>query len=1063
MDKSTEKECSFLKPIKLPAILLSLVMGSLYAFPVSAASINGKIALTGAIVQQSRRTIQGIVKDEKGEPVTGANVLVKGTTNGTVTDIEGKFALEVQSGATLQISYLGYLTQEMPANKQNFTIVLQEDSKKLDEVVVLGYGAQSRKSDLSASIGILKDVEGLKDRPVSSTEAMLQGQIPGVTVVAQGGDPTSTPSIVIRGQGSTSSENVLWVVDGVPGAPFNVNDIESIVVLKDAASAAIYGAHSGSAGVILVTTKSAKAGKPSINYEGTFGVRTATNLPQSLTIEQEKQVRSQSYAAAGQSLPAGWDTTLNPEVATTRTDWMDEIFRSAFYQRHNFSINGGTENFTNRVSFNYNDDEGALLGTYNKTISTRYNGSYKIDKYITISEDATYKETKKRGTNTDSGYSGVILSALYMPRSAVPYYEDGSFGGVCSLNSQFANIHGDVINPLRTLLANTLRDRTKEYSTSTQLKIENIITGMKFISRFTYRNSNWFYKNFTPKATEPGKPNGVNELSYNTSTYNYWETENTLTYDNTFDKHSIGALISTTADRSRTRGFTAGGRNFDNEDEIYQYLNYATTAVASTDYYSDPDNNVAVIGRLSYSYDNRYFLTGSWRRDWAGRLPDGHKSGDFPAVTAGWKLSEEKFFSKSDALSLIKLRASWGRIGNLGSISTAYGSPTLSKDGNNDGKQVGKDATITKNLLYLGTAFNKNLTWETSEQTDLGIDFNMFKERLIVSADFFLKRTKDLIQEQTYGWPNYIGMSPMLINSGEIRNRGFEFLVNWNDRINKDFSYNFGANLSIIKNWVYDIGVTDESGKKSVWSHNDNFRGTLYPYRSAEGEPLYSYYLIKTDGIFQSNAEAAAYVKDGKRIQPNAVAGDLKFVDANNDGKIDDNDRQYMGSYMPRLTFSLMGGFNYKKLSFNMMLQGVAKTKAFNASKFILLNETQGEFNRWNKILDAWSTSNTGSDIPRITKQDSNGNFETISDYYLENASYLRLKNVTIGYDLTDLIRTSSYLGDRKSALSLYVSAENLFTITGYSGIDPEVGGKGLDGCKYPVSRVLSLGIKLTY
>ena len=414
MDKSTEKECSFLKPIKLPAILLSLVMGSLSISPVSAASINGKTALTGAIAQQSRRTIQGIVKDEKGEPVTGANVLVKGTTNGVVTDIDGKFTLEVQSGATLQISYLGYLTQEMPANKQNFTIVLQEDTKKLDEVVVLGYGAQSRKSDLSASIGILKDVEGLKDRPVSSTEAMLQGQIPGVTVVAQGGDPTSTPSIVIRGQGSTSSENVLWVVDGVPGAPFNVNDIESIVVLKDAASAAIYGAHSGSAGVILVTTKSAKAGKPSINYEGTFGVRTATNLPQSLTIEQEKQVRSQSYAAAGQSLPAGWDTTLNPEVATTRTDWMDEIFRSAFYQRHNFSINGGTENFTNRVSFNYNDDEGALLGTYNKTISTRYNGSYKIDKYITISEDATYKETKRRGTNTDSGYSGVILSALYM-------------------------------------------------------------------------------------------------------------------------------------------------------------------------------------------------------------------------------------------------------------------------------------------------------------------------------------------------------------------------------------------------------------------------------------------------------------------------------------------------------------------------------------------------------------------------------------------------------------------------------------------------------------------------
>lgn len=303
-----------------------------------------------------------------------------------------------------------------------------------------------------------------------------------------------------------------------------------------------------------------------------------------------------------------------------------------------------------------------------------------------------------------------------------------------------------------------------------------------------------------------------------------------------------------------------------------------------------------------------------------------------------------------------------------------------------------------------------------------------------------------------------------MINLGEIRNRGFELSINWSDQLNKDFSYTVGGNLSVIKNWVKDIGVTDENGEKSAWVHNDSFRQSLYPYRSVEGEPLYSYYLIQTDGIFQSDTEAAAYVdKNGQRIQPNAQAGDLKFVDQNNDGKIDENDRVFMGSYMPKMTYSFMAGFNYKKLSFSMMFQGVARSKAFNASKFVLLNETQGEFNRWDKILDAWSPSNTGSDIPRISKQDSNGNFEQCSDFYLEDASYLRLKNLTIGYDLSDLLHRSAYLSDRKSALSVYVSGENLFTITNYSGLDPEVGGKGLDGCKYPVSRVLSFGIKLTY
>ena len=826
----------FLKKTNLAAMLLLFTSG----LTASAEEYHDRNDSSGYEYEsQQKRVVRGVVFDEDGEPVAGANVVVKGTSVGVITNMDGVFSLEVASDAILQISYVGYLSQEITADNSDLgNIVLKEDSLLLEEVVVLGYGAQARKSDLSASIGVIKDVETLKGRPVASTESMLQGQIPGVTVVAQGGDPTEMPSIVIRGQGSTSKENILWVVDGVPGAPLNINDIESIVILKDAASAAIYGAHSGASGVILVTTKKAKAGKPSISYEGNYGIRQATNLPQSLTTEEQRRVVGLSYAAKGESVPSGWDPLVNPEIGTTRTNWIDEVFRNASFQRHDVSVNVGAENFTNRISMNYSGDDGTLKGTFNKVMSVRYNGSYNIDKYVTISEDFMYRTRDKRGTDTSSGYSGIILSALYMPRSAVPYYSDGSYGGVCAPESLYANIHGDVINPLRTLLAETREDRTNFISSSTQLQVKDIIPGLKFISRYTYRYENWYYKNFRPISTEPGKPNGVNELSYETSNYTYWETENTITYDNTFQKHNIGLLFSTTADEYRKKGFTAGGRNFNNESEIYQYLNYATTAVASTDYYREPDNNVALIGRLAYSYDNRYFATASWRRDYAGRLPKDNKSGDFPAVTAGWKVSEESFFPKNDIVSLLKLRASWGRIGNIGSIATAYGSPTLSKTGNNDGKQVGKDGAITTNLLYLGTAFNKNLTWETSEQTDIGLDVNFLNNRLSVSADFFSKRTVDLIQSQTSGWPSYIGVRPMLINLGEIRNRGFEFTLNWNDHTSRDFSYNIGGNFSILKNWVEDIGVTNESGEKSVWVQTDipditsSFRGTLYPFQT---------------------------------------------------------------------------------------------------------------------------------------------------------------------------------------------------------------------------------------
>lgn len=1028
---------------------------------------------TSVIAYSQQISVKGIVKDQIGEPVIGANVLVRGTTNGVITNVNGEFILSASKSDVLVVSFVGYTTQEIPVSEKQMTIVLKEDTELLDEVVVLGYGANTRKQDLSASVGIISNTDELAARPVTSTESMLQGQLPGVTIQADGGDPTSTPNIVIRGQGSQNGDNVLWVVDGVPGAPItSMNDIESIVVLKDAASAAIYGAQSGAGGVVLVTTKKAKEGAPTLTYDGTFGFRQATNLIEPLNAEEQVEMRRRSYENAGQALPDGWNVTKNPWVGTTRTDWMDAIFRTAFYQRHNIALNVGTDKSSSRLSLSFDNDQGTLINTYKKNLALRYNGKMQLNKWITISEDLVWKNTTSRSKETDNdAYTGPILSAVYMPASATIYNPlDGSYGGTTTedpayiekYGSNFADAHGDAVNPVRLLEAENLYNKTSDVWSTTSLEIGNVLPGLKFVSRFTYNLQNYYYKKFNPIRDEVGKPNLSNNVQEQSYRMDAWKTENTLTYDNTFGKHTVGALFSTTADHYSKRGLEAIGKDLSSEAAYLQYMAYANSTEV-LDYLTGPDANVSMIARLAYSYDDRYFVTASWRRDYAGRLPKEHNFGDFPAVTLGWKISNEKFFKKNDIVNLLKLRASWGRVGNLGSIDYNYKSPLLSKNTYSEQAQYGVTSNqLWNNFAYYSTALNPNLTWETSEQYDLGLDMEMFNNRLSLSMDYFDKRTFNLIQPQPMNWPSTMGLDAMLVNLGEVRNRGFELSIGWNDRINKNFSYFVTGNFSYLKNWVSDIGVKNEDGTPGMWTDDKSFRSVKDIYQTTEGEPLNSFHLIQTAGIFQSDEEAAAYVdKNGKRIQPDAKKGDLKFVDYDGDGTIGFGDRQYMGSATPKTTFAWTLGFTWKKLSFSAMFQGVGGAQAMNVSKYMLLSDVEGNFNRSREILNAWSPDNRGSNIPILSKNDNNGNFSTASDWYLEDASYLRLKNVTLSYDLSDVFCKWSHLNDRNSRLSVFLSGENLATITRYSGMDPECGG--WDALKYPVSRVFSLGVKLTY
>jgi len=1014
-------------------------------------------------------TVRGTVSDNVG-PVVGAVILGAGAN--AVTDINGAFTISVPSNAVLEVSCLGYVTQQIPVNgRTTINVILEEDVEVLQEAVALGYGAQTRKKDLSASVGIVNNADELAARPVTSTEAMLQGQIPGVVISADGGSPDKTPGILIRGQGSRKGDSVLWVVDGVPGAPItSMNDIESIVVLKDAASAAIYGATSGAGGVILVTTK--KAGKGvHVEYDLVAGVRAASNLPTPLDAQQEIEMRKLSYANAGLTIPVGWDVSKNPWIGETRTRWMDEIFRNAFYQRHAVTLNYGAENFKSRLTFSYQDNPGVLINTFRKDLGVRYNGEYDLNKWIKITENMSFSDLSSRGTDTGSAYTGTILSAIYMPASAEAYASAGpyagSYGGtvtedpeyVAKYGSNFADIHGDAVNPLRLLLADNQYSHNSRFWSTTGLHITPV-KGLKFSSLFTaYVESPW-YKNFHPKRPEIGKPDGGNGLNYDVSRNLGWRSENMLTFDRTFGKHTVGALGAVTFNRDVQRRLTASGKTYEDEAFNVQYLAHAASKDA-LDYYGI-DANIAFVARASYSFDDRYFVTASWRRDYAGRLPASHNYGDFPAVTGAWKVSSEPFFPKNDLVNLLKLRASWGRVGNLGSIPWTYKSANLNSSTWNEGAIYGVESNSYWGVFwYPQKSVNQLLTWETSQQFDAGLDIDLFKDRLSMSLDYYNKRTFNLIQEQTMGWPQTIGLDPMYVNQGEIRNSGVEFVANWNDKVSKDFSYHVSGNLAYNKNEVLSTGVLDGQGNAGKWTGGGDFRLVPWIYQSEAGQPLNSFYVIKTAGIFQSDAEAAAYTKDGNRIQPNAVAGDLKFVDFNNDGKIDDEDRQYVGSAMPKYTFALSGGFNWKGLTFDMMLQGVAGNKIAYVGKQMILSDVEGGFNRVTDILNAWSPTNTGSTIPRLSKNDPNGNFSRPSDYYIENGSYLRLKNVTIGYDLTKALQTLSHFADRGSTCRVYVSGENLLTLTKYSGMDPEMGG--YDTIKYPVSRVFAFGIKLNY
>lgn len=1035
----------------------------------------GLFLSVGMYAQQITTT--GTVKDSTGEPIIGANVLVKGSTLGSITDIDGKFTIKVSNGDVLQFSFMGYKTIEMKAENKPMNIVLQEDTEVLDEVVVIGYGT-SRKEDLSTAVTTVKMDDRLKSRP-ANLASYLQGQMPGVMIQSNGGDPMAEVSMSIRGRGSrgtdrsyNSGDGVLYVVDGVPGAPFNMEDVESITVLKDAASAAIYGASVGSGGVVVVTTKQASAGKAKVSINISKSFKSAMNLPETLTAEKYNQVWADAVKTYGGQMVAARNPELFPYGNVTRTDWMDAIFRTGSLEHYALSVSGGSDVMKGFASFAYDNDKGVMLNTFSRKFSAKANLDFQLSKWLKLSERATYEYKNGQG-DIMTGHQGVLNQAVFFPRSATVYdydkegnlmYDDQRkplyHGTIPRWAAQegISSPYGEIRNPVATLeRLDQQRPSTKIYST-TSIEIKPI-SSLTIKSDFTAGLEIKTEDIFSPKVPEIGRP----ELENKREKSNEWKStilwESTATWAHVFnDAHHVSAMAGYSMkyekykwDRYYTSKFNREDRHSITNGQAGDWSKYKPEEEIWE------ESMISAFARLGYSYEDRYFITGSLRRDATSKLYKDNNSGIFPAVSASWKISSESFFEPlKSVVSLLKIRGSWGQVGNVALVPRYSWNVPLNET---EWPIIyGKDLHTVQNGVYAGSIGTKNLKWETTEQYGIGLDLGLFDNSLNVTIDYFNKRTKDLIE--IVPMPSVAGVSvDPYGNIGDVVNRGWEFSASYQKKIG-DVTFGVNGNISTVHNEVLDLGNMDYI--QHTVGVNDK-----RPLRSTVGQPWYSYYVLKTEGIFQNEQEIKDFTwtdpQTGmtKMIQPNAKPGDFKYVDFNNDGKITDDDKQYLGSYMPKITFGFGGNVQYKGIDFSFQFQGVGKSTVYNGYKQMGYTGRGQGSNMLADVLNSWDYNKT-SGVPRLAIiEDGNGNYSNLNDFFLEDASYLRLKNVTLGYTLP--VSVMRAIGIPTSSLRFYVNAENLFTVTDYSGIDPEVGNFGLDGGTYPVARSFSIGFNFNF
>ncbi|MBB6129224.1 TonB-dependent receptor [Mucilaginibacter lappiensis] len=988
--------------------------------------------------------ITGTVTDEKGLPLPGVSVKVKGTNTGIITDGNGKYAITVNDNkAVLEFTFLGFTKQEVNINgRAEINVKLLEAQTALNEVVVIGYGTVKR-SDLTGAVASVKGSD-IKAQGVSDVTKALQGKMPGVTIEAAGGDPGSGTRILIRGVGTLGNSAPLYIVDGVQVASINnlnQTDIESIDVLKDASAAAIYGSRAAN-GVVLVTTKSGKNGAPVVQFTSNVGQQKIAHKIDVLNAQEWATVSNMAHDNAG--LPR-LDIAKNPDQLGAGTNWQDAIYRTALVQQYNMLVSGGSESTKYSVSGGYNDQQGIVDVTgykrYNLRVKTETTkGRLKFGETVLLSRE---KFITMPGGWGGQGGNPVGSAAKMIPVFQI--YDPTAVGG-------FAGAYGPVVNVANPVAQLNLENINREYTSilANAYAQVNLLPGLNYKMNLGYTNgfnSNYDYAKRYSVGTLFSHPTNDINLSKDQNVLTL--LENTLNYDKHFGKHSIQALAGYTY-QSTKYNYTAAGRTDlpDGIDQIDAGAGISTSGGNST-----VSNLVSVLGRVIYSYDNRYLLTASFRRDGSSRFGDANRYGDFPSVALGWNISNEKFFEPlTNTFSTLKLRASYGVLGNQEIGDYQYSAAVAS----NINYVVGTDQQ--KWFGSIQTAFaSPYIKWESTKTSNVGVDVGFFHDKLNITVDYFNKKTSDLLLNVPI--PGSAGStSNPVVNAGDLRNNGIEFGANFSDHIGK-LNYSIFGTISAVRNKVIALGT----GSQQIFGGQPTHHGASSTLTEAGGS-IGSFFLIKDIGIFNSQAEINSYVnKDGKLIQPNAAPGDVKFQDTNGDGQINDNDKVNAGSPFPNFEYGF--GVNASMYGFDiaMFFQGTQGNKIYNGLRQDL-ESTNLDFNYSQSMLNAWTPTNH-SNIPRAVTSDPNFNNRT-STRFLEDGSYLRMKTLQIGYTLSNALAKKIKI----TSLRVYASADNLFTITNYTGFNPDLGrtgsifDRGVDfgHVAYPLARTISLGVQLT-
>lgn len=1058
--------------------IASLFIGSSKIMAIETYSENS----FGVTEQIQAQTARGIIVDQNGEPIIGASILEKGTTNGVTTDLYGKFSLNVKRGATLVISYIGYKTQEAKADA-NMKITLTEDSELLDEVVVVGYGVQKKKLVTGATV----QVKGEDIAKLNTVDALgaLQSQSPGVNITQNNGFLGSGFKVNIRGIGTTGTFSPLYVVDGVANGSIdglNPSDIESLDVLKDAASAAIYGARAAN-GVILITTKRGKTGVAEVSYDGYVGVQNLYKIPTILNAQEYMMMQDEGRVMDGLS-PYNWATYI-PERDLQAiqngtwkgTNWLKEVLNEdALVQNHAVNITGGTDRSRYAIGISYTNQEATMgvpgefpeMNRYN----FRVNSDHVVMKkgnldFLKVGETINYKYSQTQGSFGTGGiYWNGVHNMLIMSPLMHPYNSDGGYYLYADQekdNYKWDISNGANKNPIAYLDYYMNQNLSKSHYMQSSFYAElQPIKNLRIKSQFGYIMGASSYRSYLPRFDylSASLNNAEDKVTQSMSMYNRWSWDNTANYIFNIDDHNIDVLVGQSIEKwgmGEEMSGSAIGSNF--YDFKHAYLsNVPLTANSVSSLTGKPNGEGSIasfFGRVNYNYQEKYMASVIMRADGSSTFARGHRWGYFPSVSAGWVISNESFMSGIKWLDFLKLRASWGQNGNCNVSTFQYLSLITSNNGYG-GYTFGDSMDLISTGSYAYRLTNPDLTWETQEQLNFGIDARFLNNRLGFEFDWYNKNTRDWLV--TAPVLSSFGANAVSVNGGNVKNTGIEVGLHWNDNIGKDFQY--GANLTLAhnKNEVTKIankdGIIHGSGSV-LWE------GAEECFRAEVGKPIGYFYGYKSNGIFQNQEQIDNYKGpklNGDKTQP----GDVIWADTDNSGTLDANDRTMIGNPNPDLTMGLSLNASWKAIDFSITTYGAFGQqilKCYRDFSSSPLNNYTAE------IFQRWHGEGTSNKFPRLSSA-SSSNWNRVSDIYIEDGDYLKIKNITVGFDFKKAFKKLPV-----QQLRLYLTAQNLFTFTGYSGMDPEIGyggddygwASGIDLGYYPSARTYMIGLNVKF